>query len=104
MEALGIATHVTWPRTKCSIEGKDINGNPVDGDYGVKTEDFIADEDAQMLSKRTGKITRGKDAKAIYKLGQLVLANLKIFDEYIEIFHIVDCLLVMGLFRNSCNR
>ena len=45
-----------------------------------------------------------KDAKAIYKLGQLVLANLKIFDEYIETFHIVDCLLVMGLFRNSCNR
>lgn len=25
-----------------------------------------------------------KDAKAIYKLGQLVLVNLKIFDEYIE--------------------
>ena len=31
-----------------------------------------------------------KDAKAIYKLGQLVLVNLKIFDEYIETFHIVD--------------
>ena len=44
-----------------------------------------------------------KDVKALYKLGQLVLVNLKIFDEYIEIFHIVDCLLVMGLFRNSCN-
>ena len=31
-----------------------------------------------------------KDAKAIYKLGQLVLMNLKIFDEYLETFHIVD--------------
>ena len=31
-----------------------------------------------------------KDAKAVYKLGQLVLVNLAIFDEYIETFHIVD--------------
>lgn len=31
-----------------------------------------------------------KDGKAIYKLGQLVFVNLKIFDEYIETFHIVD--------------
>ena len=69
MEALGIATHVIWPRTKCSIEGIDINGNPVDGDYGVKTEEFIADEDAQMVSKRTGKITRG----TIYKKTKIQL-------------------------------
>ena len=33
---------------------------------------------------------RAKDAKAIYKLGQLVLVNLIIFDEYLETFHIVD--------------
>ena len=33
---------------------------------------------------------QSKDAKAVYKLGQLVLVNLKIFDEYIETFHIVD--------------
>ena len=26
----------------------------------------------------------------VYKLGQLVLVNLNIFDEYIETFHIVD--------------
>ena len=58
-EALGIATYVTWPRTKCTIEGMDINGNPVDGDYGVKTEDFIVDDDAQILSKKTGNVTRG---------------------------------------------
>ena len=31
-----------------------------------------------------------KDAKAVYKLGQLVLENLTKFDEYIETFHIVD--------------
>ena len=32
-ERLGIARHVTWPRTKCSILGIDINGNPLRGDY-----------------------------------------------------------------------
>lgn len=30
---LGIARHVTWPRTVCSIEGHDINGNPLKGNY-----------------------------------------------------------------------
>ena len=32
-EALGIARYVTWPRTVCSIEGLDINGNPLKGNY-----------------------------------------------------------------------
>lgn len=31
--ALGIARYVTWPRTVCSIEGHDINGNPLKGNY-----------------------------------------------------------------------
>lgn len=31
--ALGIARHVTWPRTVCSIEGHDINGQPLKGNY-----------------------------------------------------------------------
>ena len=30
---LGIARHVTWPRTVCSIEGHDINGEPLNGNY-----------------------------------------------------------------------
>ncbi len=32
-EALGIARYVTWPRTVCSIEGHDVNGNPLRGNY-----------------------------------------------------------------------
>lgn len=32
-EKLGIAKHVTWPRTVCSIEGHDVNGNPLKGNY-----------------------------------------------------------------------
>jgi adenine-specific DNA-methyltransferase len=29
----GIARYVTWPRTVCSIEGHDVNGNPLKGNY-----------------------------------------------------------------------
>ncbi len=32
-ENRGIAKYVTWPRTVCSIEGHDINGNPLNGNY-----------------------------------------------------------------------
>lgn len=32
-EKLGIAHYVTWPRTVCSIEGHDVNGNLLKGDY-----------------------------------------------------------------------
>lgn len=32
-ERLGIAHYVTWPRTVCSIEGHDVNGDPLNGNY-----------------------------------------------------------------------
>lgn len=32
-EKLGIARYVTWPRTVCSIEGHDVNGQPLKGCY-----------------------------------------------------------------------
>lgn len=32
-ESLGIAKHVTWPRMVCSIEGRDINGKALKGEY-----------------------------------------------------------------------
>lgn len=32
-EKLGIARYVTWPRTVCSIEGHDVNGKPLEGNY-----------------------------------------------------------------------
>ena len=32
-EKHGIATSVTWPRSYCSINGIDINGNPIKGEY-----------------------------------------------------------------------
>ena len=32
-ERWGIARYVNWPRTKCSILGKDVNNQPIEGDY-----------------------------------------------------------------------
>ncbi len=32
-EKFGIARYVTWPRTVCSIEGHDVNGTPLKGNY-----------------------------------------------------------------------
>ena len=32
-ESRGIARYVTWPRTVCSIEGHDVNGKPLKGNY-----------------------------------------------------------------------
>lgn len=32
-EQLGIARYVTWPRTICSIKGRDVNGKPLKGEY-----------------------------------------------------------------------
>ena len=32
-ERLGIARYVNWPRTVCSIEGNDVNGQPLKGEY-----------------------------------------------------------------------
>ena len=32
-EKYGIARYITWPRTVCSIEGHDVNNNPLKGNY-----------------------------------------------------------------------
>lgn len=42
-EQYGAAKYVTWPRTKCSILGIDINGNALPGEYGVEIEKYIPD-------------------------------------------------------------
>lgn len=58
-ESLGIARYVTWPRTLHSIKGEDIKGNPVSGDYGVKVDSYVIDENSEVVSKLTGKATNG---------------------------------------------
>ncbi len=40
-EKLGIAKYVTWPRTVCSINGVDINGNALNGEYITNSDKEI---------------------------------------------------------------
>lgn len=48
-------------------------------------------EGAEMYSMSLSKFQQlAKDAKACYKVNQLVLVNLDILDEYLETFHILD--------------
>ena len=48
-------------------------------------------EGAEMYSMSTSKfMQKAKDARACYKVNQLVLVNLDIIDEYLETFHIVE--------------
>jgi hypothetical protein len=48
-------------------------------------------EGAEMYSMGLSKFQQiAKDAKAIYKVGRLVLVNTVILDEYLETFHIVE--------------
>ena len=49
------------------------------------------DEGAEMYHMSLSKFMQlAKNAKACYKVGQLVLVKLEIIDEYLETFHIVD--------------
>ena len=59
-ERLGIARYVTWPRTVCSIEGHDVKGQPLKGNYGVEVDDYTlaVAEDGGGLG--TARPTRGK--------------------------------------------
>ena len=61
-DKFGIARYVTWPRVKCAIEGVDVNGNPLKGDYGCSTETYEAYE-GDVLDPETGK----KKRKTLYE-------------------------------------
>ena len=58
----------------------------------AKNKRFVRYADgAEMYSMSVSKFMQlAKDAKACYKVNQLVLVNLDIIDEYLETFHIVD--------------
>ena len=51
-EELGIARHVTWPRTKCTINGIDISGNALSGDYGTYHERYQPDDEISGKYKK----------------------------------------------------
>ena len=63
-EKYGIAHYVTWPRTKCTIEGVDIKGTPLAGNYGCEIEAY-QEYDGDVTDPVTGKKVRGKLYKKV---------------------------------------
>ena len=80
-EDLGIAKYVTWARTKCSINGLDIDGNAIKGNYGCDVE-FYDEIDAEVTDADTGKKIRGKVYKKAKKPLYPELADMKMADGF----------------------
>lgn len=80
-ESHGIAQYVTWPRTKCSIEGIDVSGTPLKGDYGCSIE-CLEEIDGDVMDPNTGKKIRGKVYKKIERPVYPELAKLKKSDGF----------------------
>ncbi|MEK1347731.1 site-specific DNA-methyltransferase [Limosilactobacillus fermentum] len=78
-ESHGIARYVTWPRTKCSIEGVDVNGKPLKGDYGCPVDSY-EELDGDVTDSATGKKIRGKVYKKAKHPSYSELADLKMSD------------------------
>ena len=81
-ENKGVAKFITWPRIKCSIEGLDINGNPMDGNYGCESETFV-EANGEFIDSETGKKVRG----TLYKKAKVSiypeLAEIKMSDGFV---------------------
>lgn len=65
-DSLGIARHVTWPRTVASMTGRDIEGKPLEGYYGFESDCYEVDESIAVVSKTTGKPTKA----TVYRKGK----------------------------------
>ena len=79
-ENLGIARHVAWPRSVCSIKGIDAEGNPLKGEYCVYHDEYVSDTHGRYKKIKVPddpalkglKMSDGFKANAIYfKLGFL---------------------------------
>ena len=53
-EELGIARHVTWPRTVCSIRGENVHGEPLKGQYLGTERDMAAGFAANAIYFKLG--------------------------------------------------
>ena len=77
----GIAYYVTWARTKCSIEGRDINGDPLNGVYGCEIEMFCEYE-KDVLDIETGKKVRATLYKKSKQFLYPNLSKIKLSDGF----------------------
>ena len=80
---LGIARYVTWPRTVCSIEGPDIKGKPLKGDYGCPIETY-QEYEGEIIDPVTGKKKRKKLFEKVKRPFYPELADHKMSDGFEE--------------------
>ncbi len=80
---LGIARYVTWPRTVCSIEGRDIKGKPLKGDYGCPIETY-QEYEGEVSDPETGKKKRKKLFEKVKRPFYPELADHKMADGFKE--------------------
>lgn len=82
-EKYGIARYVTWPRIRCAIEGIDVNGNPLKGDYSCPIETYREFE-GEVIDPETGKKKRKKLYEKVKKPSYPELAGHKLSDGFEE--------------------
>lgn len=80
-EKYGIAQYVTWPRTKCSVLGVDVNGVPLPGNYGCEEEVYEEFED-DLIDPETNRPIRGTVYKKAKKPVYPELAHLNLSDGF----------------------
>lgn len=83
-EKLGIARHVTWPRTKCSINGMNIGGEKLNGEYFTNLNQ--EKKSKRRIEQLNFEIPKGTNEKKIKKqiislLGKNKLAQSLVKDE-----------------------
>lgn len=72
-EKLGICRNVTIPRIQAAITGVMPDGKQIQGNYSISSEEYVVDEDAMLISKKSGKPLKGKR----YKLTTVEDASVK---------------------------
>jgi 16S rRNA G966 N2-methylase RsmD len=81
-ENKGIAKYVTWPRTICSINGKDIYGKNLEGNYGVQIDDYILEKDIKIIDKKSGASKNNNYYKKVKTELYPALSRIKLSDGF----------------------
>ena len=77
----GIAYYVTWLRTKHSIEGTDVNGCPLPGDYGCDMDTY-EEYDGDVFDPDTGKKVRGRLYRKVKRPAYPELSGMRMSDGF----------------------
>ena len=80
-ESHGIARYVTWPRICSSIKGVNINGAPLDGNYGCDIETY-EEYEGEITDPETGKKVKKSLYLKVKQPAYTILSSLKLSDGF----------------------